>query len=718
MNLTRVLNVALPEIPVRVISDRPPRIAPDVVCQEHIEDGKPIVRVIVRGVDAMFTLPAANWELAQLFDGQRSFEEIAEIYSNQRGQEYSAEEVQEFADDLEQINFWYKTPQEKNILLLQKTAEERQKLLKSKKSRYGDLSEIAFPAVNPDRFVTWWYNHTRFVYTGWFTILTVVAFSISIAISVTHWDEIGRDTLEFFNFSNKSVVDVFVFYILAVIALCWHELGHAHACKHYGGRVPAMGFLLIYLTPAFYTDTSEGFVKGSRYQRFIIAMAGAWSELYLGAIATPIWWATPPGTAVHDAAYLMMLMTGIAGVFINWNPLIKLDGYYMLIETLGIADLKEDSTAYVSAWVKRHVWRLPVDVPYVPKRRRLGFAVYALLSGLYSYTVLFILARFVGNVFRNFNPEWSFIPELGTAALIFRSRIRKLMSFMKFVYLDKKDRFEAWFRVRRVWVCVALGALTLFVPLWHESVEGRFLLEPARRVVVRNPVAGTITDVLASEGMYVAAGAPLLRLYNVPLESKVASSASDYAIASLRTAYAAIHYENLGAALQERQQLTIQTREMQEEASNLELCSPIAGTVLTPRLSDWQGAYAREGTELVEVADLSQMRARVYVSDYEMYKLHVGSRARINIEGIPRLWSATAVAITPVSTEIDPGIADTAKYKGLNARNYYVVDLVISNPELILKPGAAGVARIYGPRRCLASHTAREFVRFFARKLW
>jgi multidrug resistance efflux pump len=218
--------------------------------------------------------------------------------------------------------------------------------------------------------------------------------------------------------------------------------------------------------------------------------------------------------------------------------------------------------------------------------------------------------------------------------------------------------------------------------------------------------------------MYVAAGAPLLRLYNVPLESKVASSASDYAIASLRTAYAAIHYENLGAALQERQQLTTQTREMQEEASNLELRSPIAGTVLTPRLNDWQGAYAREGTELVEVADLSQMRARVYVSDYEMYKLHVGSRARINIEGIPRLWSATAVAITPVSTEIDPGIADTAKYKGLNAQNYYVVDLVISNLGLILKPGAAGVARIYGPRRCLASHTAREFVRFFGRKLW
>jgi len=33
--------------------------------------------------------------------------------------------------------------------------------------------------------------------------------------------------------------------------------------KHYGGRVPAMGFALVYLMPAFYTDTTEGFVKGT-----------------------------------------------------------------------------------------------------------------------------------------------------------------------------------------------------------------------------------------------------------------------------------------------------------------------------------------------------------------------------------------------------------------------------------------------------------------------
>ena len=75
MNLTRVLEVALPDIPARTISRRAPRLPPDVVWKEHIEDGRPIVRVLVPSQDALFRFPAPNWAVAQLFDGVRSYEE-------------------------------------------------------------------------------------------------------------------------------------------------------------------------------------------------------------------------------------------------------------------------------------------------------------------------------------------------------------------------------------------------------------------------------------------------------------------------------------------------------------------------------------------------------------------------------------------------------------------------------------------------------------------
>src|SRR5712692_9485683 len=717
MNITRALMAALPEIPARAMAQRYPRLDPTFTFKEHLDDGERVIRVYIPSVGAMYKFPPQNWALVQLFDGKRTCEDIAALYSEQTGIKYTADAVREFADELEGAEFWYKTSQEKNISLMQKSAAERRKLLKTK-SRYGDLSEILFPAVNPDKFLAWLNEYTSFIYTPWFKLVTLAAFAFSACISITHWSEIGRDTLEFYNFSHKTWGDVAQLYFIFLWVGGLHEIGHGHACRHYGGRVPAMGFGLSYLRRCFYTDTTEGEVQATRYQRLVISVAGVWAELMVYAIVTPIWWGTPPDTPVHNGAYFLMLITGIAAALVNWNPLIKLDGYFILCEILGIVDLKEDSTAYVSGWVKRHIWGLPVEVPYVPKRRRPGYVAYALLSGFYSYTVLYIVARFVGNVFRNFNPEWSFIPELATAALIFRSRIRLLVNFMKFVYLDKKDRVRAWFASRGFLAIAGVTTLFLLLPLWHESAQGRFVLEPAKRAVIRNLEPGTVTQVYAEEGMSVASGAPLVRLRNLPLQSKLARSEADYAVASMRATSAALHYVGLGPAVEERNRLAQQTQELGSQVASLELSSPISGVVLTPRLSDRLGAYVPAGTELVEVADLGIMRARIYVSEHDMYKLRVGSRASLQVEGILKKWNAHALAISPVSTEIDSGLKGQTQYQGMRPPNFYSAELLVANPDGRLKPGMSGTARVYGQRRSLAGFIWQEAMNFVGRKVW
>lgn len=718
MNLTRVLNVALPEIPAQIVAQNPPRVPPGTVHKEHIEDGEPVVLVVVPNKSLLYRFPPANWEFIQLFNGERSFEEIARVYSNQIGADYSADDVRDFAASVEELGFWYKTPQEKNIQMMRLSADERRKALKTKKSRYTDLAEITFPAVNPDKFITWLYSFTSWIYTGWFTLLTLGFFCVTAAISIVHWSEIGRDTLEFYNFTDKSWGDFAIFYFLAVAVLCIHELAHGHAAKHYGANVPAMGFLLIYLTPAFYTDTTEGYVRATKYQRIVIVVAGVWSELMICAVATPIWWLTIPNTALHNAAYIVMLMTGIAGVLLNWNPLMKLDGYQILIELIEVAELKEDSTAYVSAWVKRHIWRLPVDVPYVPKKRRLGFAVYALLSGAYSYTVLYVLASFVGNIFRNFNPDWSFIPEIATAALIFRSRIRNLVNFMKLVYLDKRDRVRAWFTPRNLLAVSAALALFLLLPFWHETVVGRFALEPVQRAVIRAIVPGTVTDVYATEGMSVPPGAPLLRLRNLPLQSKIDESRTAYDAASTRVKTASFQYTNLGAALRERESAEKQRKEWASQGTHLDISSPLAGVVLTPHLNDRLGSFLQEGDEVAEVADLSFMRARVYVSEHDISRIRMGFPAKLEVDGHTAKYPSHAELIAPVSSESDPRVAEHKQYTGLNPPLFYVVDLSISNPQGMLRPGMVGTARIYGQRKSLAGLLWRGLQEFMGRKLW
>lgn len=717
MNLTRALDVALPEIPARTLAARIPRLDPGTTSREHYEDGKPVVRVYVPCVKGMFKLTPQQWQIARLFDGVRNYEEIAELLSQETGVLYDAADVREFGSDLDAVEFWYKTPQEKNILMMQQSTEERRKKL-STRSKWADLSMVTFPAFNPDRFLTWLYGHTKFFYTPWFTVVTLIFFGITFGISISHWSEIGRDTIEFYNFTHKTWGDVFILYALGMFVVAVHEFAHAHACKHYGARVPAMGFALIYLTPAFYTDTTEGAVKGSRYQRFIISLAGIWSELLVCSVATPIWWGTPPDTLIHNGAYFLMMLTGFMSLIVNWNPLMKLDGYHMLCETIGIPDLKEDSTAYTSAWVKRHIWRLPVEVPYVPKRRRLGFAVYALLSGAYSYTVLYIVAHFAGNFVRNFSPEWGFIPEIVVAAMVFRSRIRLLVNFMKFVYLDKKDRIVAWFTPKHSMATVVALAVFLALPIWRDSVTGQFLLEPAKTVIVRAHVPGVVVAVFAEEGQSVAEGGKLAELRNLPMQSDLEHSRSRLLLAADRANSAALHYEDLGSAMKEREELTAQTEQLTQKTALLELTSPISGVVVSPRVQDRIGSYLPAGAELAEIANLSTLKARIYISEYDLRKFRPGAPARLQVQGMLHKWDGVAVSVSARPSEMDPRLQGANQLRGLNPPHFYLVDLLVPNPSETLRPGMTGLARVYGRRRSLASIWSESFLNFWGRKIW
>jgi putative peptide zinc metalloprotease protein len=717
MNITQALNAALPELPAKLMGQRYPRMHPEVVSGEHIEDGKYVVRAFVPGVDAMFTFSPQTWNLIQLFDGQRSYEDVAEILTQQTGAPYSVDAVRDFAAQVEAINFWYKTPQEKNIKLMQRNVNERRRL-QQKKNRWGDLSQITFPAVNPDRFLGWVYRRIRFMYTPWFTVLTLMVFAFTGWIFASHWSEIWHDTLQFYNFADKTWLDVAAFWVIGSVLLCLHEIGHGLTCKHYGARVPAMGFLLIFLTPAFYTDTTEGEIRGNRFERLMIGVSGVWSELIVCALVTPIWWGTPPGSPLHNFCYTIMLLTGMAVVMINWNPLMKLDGYYILCDLWSLGDLKETSTLYTSAWVKKNIWRLPVEVPYLPKRRRLGFAFYAVLSGLYSYSVLYFFAGFVGNIFRNFNPEWAFVPEIGTAYLIFRGRIRTLYNFMKFVYLDKKDRVQRWFTARRRVAAVAVVVIFLLLPIWHESAEGPFVLEAENRATLRILVPGTVTNVNMQEGQRVTAGASLVKLRNLPLESRLARSQADYELASAQEISAAAHYKDSGAALQDRERLAEQTRELSSQAANLDLTAPIAGVVVTPRVSDYLGAYVPAGTEIGEIDDLETLRARVYISEHDISRFRSASLGRLQIDGVFGKFNAQGATIAPAPAPPAPGLIDMTKYAGMSPPKFFVVDLIVANADRRLAPGMVGIARLYGRRMTLAGLMTEGLTDFFGRKIW
>ncbi len=279
----------------------------------------------------------------------------------------------------------------------------------------------------------------------------------------------------------------------------------------------------------------------------------------------------------------------------------------MMCESFELGELKEDSTAYVSAWVKRHIWDLPVEVPYVPRRRRLGIChLCSRYPVVYSYTVLYIIARFVGNVFRNFDPDWSFIPELLTAAFIFRGRIRKLVKFMKLVYLDKRDRVRSWAIFRHP--LYVLAAVLLFcVPAALARDHHRPLCPrtPARRLC---PRARSRVD---HAGLRLRGHAGRSRRAAFPDEQPQPSLGAGQERRRLRHGRNARDLRARCATpitAPPRKSANASPNKAAPRMPRLRLSMSPArfrASSLTPRVHDLLGSHVAEGTELAEVADLA-----------------------------------------------------------------------------------------------------------------
>jgi putative peptide zinc metalloprotease protein len=714
MNLAEALDV-LPEISTPTRSKRIFKMDPRLVGREHVEEGGRLFLVHVPGSVELFRLTPDQWTLAHLFDGQRSYEEIAELFVAETAAQINGEDVRKFAEMMEDVKFWYQSPQEKNIALMQKLRERRKK---QKKAKAGDMAHFVVAHWDVDALIEVAHRNLQFVFTAWFTVLTLVLFAFMTYVFVAHWSQIGADTLKYYTFTDKSAADIAEFWILFFIMAFFHESAHAVSCKHYGGGVHRAGFHLIYLSPAFFVDVSEAWVYANRIQRLVTMISGIWTELMVCGLATLVWWGTAPGGSVHDLAYKVLLISGIAVVLMNLNPLVKLDGYYIMSEAVGIDDIKERSTALVSGWVQKNIFRLPAEVPYVRPRLRWFFVPYAILSGIYSYLLLYAVARLVGNIFRHFSPEWAFLPTILMAFLIFKSRLLRLGKFMRTVYSAKRDSVVRSMTRARVAVLTIVLVALFFVPYLRDTVHARFILEPVQRAVVRAEVPGTVVEVLVHEGQKVDLDSPLLRLRNLDLESQQARMEADLQLARSRNTEAQMHYSAAAGMDQELQQDRQKSRLLAREVSQLQLRSPIAGSVVSPHPADLLGSHLKVGVAAVEIADLSSLRARLYVPESEMREVRTGQKVSLRPDSSFRSVSGVVAEIGLASSEIEPGLEPKSEYQGLVAPDYYAVTVHENNSQRELIYGMTGTAKIYTARRSIAGmawSTASDFVR---RKLW
>ena len=177
-----------------------------------------------------------------------------------------------------------------------------------------------------------------------------------------------------------------------LVSILIHEMSHALTVKHYGREVRRGGFMIYFGMPAFFVDTTDIWLEGKR-ARLAVTWAGPYSGLVLGGLASIViirW----PGFALNALLFQFAFLCYLT-VFFNLNPLLELDGYYMLMDWLEIPMLRRKSLEFVRTglWEKlkgiRGTGKALSGARGSFSREERIFAVFGLLSAAWTGYAIF-----------------------------------------------------------------------------------------------------------------------------------------------------------------------------------------------------------------------------------------------------------------------------------------------------------------------------------------
>ena len=86
-----------------------------------------------------------------------------------------------------------------------------------------------------------------------------------------------------------SLRGLVMMWLVVATVVAVHEFAQGLTCRHFGGKVQSMGFMLIYLSPAFYCDVSEAWMFPTRRERMWVTFAGGYIQLVVWGLAMIGW---------------------------------------------------------------------------------------------------------------------------------------------------------------------------------------------------------------------------------------------------------------------------------------------------------------------------------------------------------------------------------------------------------------------------------------------
>lgn len=542
----------------------------------------------------------------------------------------------------------------------------------------------------------------------------------------------------------------------------------AAAVARFTAERPRVGLRFLFgWIPYLFADSAGAPERARLPDRQRVVGAGLIGTAILMATGILVWLLT--GSIIPGIASIAWSATTASAVslLLRLNPLAQRDGYFLLANWLGVLDLRRQSVAALFG----------LERPWMTQAHRLSrrfLATYGVLLALFTVVSVSLILWFLGLVLeRRFQGTGVVILLAAWGALMVKQYSRVAVERPS---LGEKKK--SWRPTRKQLIAAAIAAAVGLIP-YPYAPSGGFELLPRVRADVRALTPGDVREVLAAEGQRLAAGQAIVRIDDTAqrarvaaVEAQLASLEADLAltrkgakseeieVARQRVATArATHnvadaafkrvskayrtksvtaqdYDRArGAADVAREELTEAQRSLdlvsspaqQERVQSLEadlrrvqadldlakeelqatrINAPIAGSLVAPRLMFSRGDYLERGELVATVEDTSELLAEIRLPETSVGGVEEGA------EVSAKFWAYPGRSFEGVVRAVAPNAEDGTYGRVVR------VQVVMRDPEGILKPGLTGNAKVSAGWKPVAVVFTRALVRFFMVELW
>jgi len=507
----------------------PPRLRTDLTTSHQEVAGT--TRCVVKDpiTSAFFRFGELEWFIAQQLDGATALEVVRRRTETAFGGALAYDALAAFVGRLKKSN------------LLEGSEAAAEERARSGKRIRGSLLYLRGALFDPDRLFNVLVRHVRFCFTPHFVVLSAAAILLAAVTTASYWSEIPQSLTSLVRLSSIPL-----FLVISLTVAAAHEFAHGLTCKHFGGEVHELGFILMYFTPGFYANVSDAWLFPEKSKRLWVGVAGPYFELFIWAMATLTWRLTDIDTGINHVALMVMTLTGIKTLF-NLNPFIKLDGYYLLSDALELPNLRKKAFRYVGGLIKRAAGFGEAIATELSGRERRIYLSYGLVGAVASLSLLgYVLGKAGGYLIDSHQPL-ALLLGVSLAGMKSRRKVRRLFGRApdrsdptddgddaapadpteapQGQPEPKQDPKHEKKRARRPWLRWALlaGAALAIVVFGRMQlrIAGSVSVLPEQNADVRSQVEGIVADIVVDEGDEVRAGDVIARLSNHALVAEL-----------------------------------------------------------------------------------------------------------------------------------------------------------------------------------------------------